>query len=167
MPLHLKQPAPGASTVEGEPQVPGAQLPLRWTPPSTPVPDSRGKLPDTQASRSLSQSLASSLPGAYSSGGASWILSSKNFRQHQKVTPCLEEVAEPASWKLRVWTANTDEEEEGVWRDRYSGKEVEFAPWPPDRPWNGGFAYNCMMLEVVFRVVTDSSGYFRWSWRRQ
>ena len=85
------------------------------------------------------------------------LLSCDNFRQHQKVTPCLEEVAEPASWKLRVWTANTDEEEEGGWRDRYSGKEVEFAPWPPDRPWNGGFAYNCMMLEVVYRVVIDST----------
>ena len=97
----------------------------------------------------------------------SWILCSNNFRQHQKVTPCLEEVAEPAAWKLRVWTANTDEEEEGVWKDRYSGKEVEFAPWPPDRPWNGGFAYNCMMLEVIYRVVIDSSGYFRCSWRRQ
>ena len=41
-------------------------------------------------------------------------------RQHEKVSPCLEEVAEPAGWKLRVWTANTDEAEEGVWRDRYS-----------------------------------------------
>ena len=33
--------------------------------------------------------------------------------------------------------------------DRYSGKTIEFAPWPPDRPYDGGFAYNCMMLEVV------------------
>ena len=69
-------------------------------------------------------------------------------------------MAEPAGWKLRVWTANTDEEKEGVWKDRYSGEEVDFAPWPPDRPWNGGFAYNCMMLEVVYRVVMlmDISG---------
>ena len=43
------------------------------------------------------------------------------------MSPCLEEVAEPAGWKLRVWTANTDEEKEGVWKDRYS----DFAPWPP------------------------------------
>ena len=40
------------------------------------------------------------------------------------MSPCLEEVAEPAGWKLRVWTANTDEEKEGVWKDRYS----DFAP---------------------------------------
>ena len=37
--------------------------------------------------------------------------------------------------------------------DRYSGKAIEFAPWPPDRPYDGGFAYNCMMLEVVRDVV--------------
>ena len=49
------------------------------------------------------------------------------FRQHQKVSPCLEEVSEPAGWKLRVWTANTDEEEEGVWRDRYFGKMMTMA----------------------------------------
>ena len=37
--------------------------------------------------------------------------------------------------------------------DRYSGEAIEFAPWPPDRPYDGGFAYNCMMLEVVRDVV--------------
>ena len=62
---------------------------------------------------------------------------------------------------LQVWTANTDSEEEGVWRDRYSGQvtrehrcvatfsqAISHAPWPADRPYDGGFAYNCMMLEV-------------------
>ena len=49
------------------------------------------------------------------------------FRQHQKVSPCLEEVSEPAGWKLRVWTANTDEKEEGVWRDRYFGEMMMMA----------------------------------------
>ena len=76
-------------------------------------------------------------------------------------------MVEPAAWKLRVWTANTDEEEEGVWKDRYSGKEVEFAPWPPDRPWNGGFAYNCMMLEVTHRVVIYGIFLARCSWSSQ
>ena len=49
-----------------------------------------------------------------------------------------------------------------MYLSRYSGEEVDFAPWPPDRPWNGGFAYNCMMLEVVVqkvvKVVMDISG---------
>ena len=47
------------------------------------------------------------------------------------MSPCLEEVAEPAGWNLRVWTANTDEEMEGVWKDRYSGVDVDFDSWPP------------------------------------
>ena len=47
-----------------------------------------------------------------------------------------------------MWLANTDAEEEGVFKDFYNGKAVEYAPWPPDRPYAGGFRYNCMMLRV-------------------
>jgi hypothetical protein len=60
------------------------------------------------------------------------------------VAPCLEGAGE-----LRVWTANTDREAEGVWSDRYTGRLLDHAPWPPDRPYDGGTAYNCMMLEVA------------------
>jgi hypothetical protein len=48
-----------------------------------------------------------------------------------------------------VWTANTDHEVEGNFSDRYTGQRLVHAPWPPDRPYDGGFAYNCMMLEVA------------------
>ena len=51
-----------------------------------------------------------------------------------------------------MWLANTDAEEEGVFKDFYNGKAVEYAPWPPDRPYAGGFRYNCMMLRVGRRV---------------
>ena len=44
--------------------------------------------------------------------------------------------------------ANTDGEEEGVFKDFYTGQLVEYAPWPPDRPYAGGFRYNCMLLRV-------------------
>ena len=43
-------------------------------------------------------------------------------RRHQKVSPCLEKVKGAEAWKLRVWTANNDDEEEGVFRDRYTGE---------------------------------------------
>ena len=50
-----------------------------------------------------------------------------------------------------MWVANTDSEEEGVFKDFYNGQPVDYAPWPPDRPYAGGFRYNCMLLRVGAR----------------
>ena len=47
-----------------------------------------------------------------------------------------------------MWLANTDSEEEGVFKDFYTGQQISYAPWPPDRPYAGGFRYNCMELRV-------------------
>ena len=32
--------------------------------------------------------------------------------------------------------------------ERVSFQDVDFTPWPADRPYAGGFRYNCMVLEV-------------------
>ena len=34
---------------------------------------------------------------------------------------------------------------------RYTDEPVEFAPWGDARPYDGGFRYNCMMIQVRSR----------------
>ena len=55
-----------------------------------------------------------------------------------------------------MWLANTDSEEEGVFKDFYTGQPISYAPWPPDRPYAGGFRYNCMELRVRRRGNRNS-----------
>ena len=57
--------------------------------------------------------------------------------------------------KCEVWLATTDEEEEGVWRDYYTGYEVPEPPWKIDQP-NGGRVENCL-LQISENSVKDTS----------
>ena len=69
-----------------------------------------------------------------------------------------------------MWVANTDSEEEGVFKDFYNGQLVDYAPWPPDRPYAGGFRYNCMLLRVrkdgEGRVIPEFLGCHGRHWGR-
>ena len=85
-------------------------------------------------------------------------------------------------WKAYI--ANDDSEVEGVWEDWYTDQvysvrvtivwycailhqPVEYLPWAPDRPYDGGTKYNCMLLKVNFRSVfffTDVSGDSKGLW---
>ena len=75
-------------------------------------------------------------------------------------------------WKAYI--ANDDSEVEGVWEDWYTDQvysvrvtivwycailhqPVEYLPWAPDRPYDGGTKYNCMLLKVNFKSVFISS----------
>ena len=64
---------------------------------------------------------------------------------------------------LQIWIANDDNDVEGQWTNWYTGevglvpqsvpssfhdKALEYAPWGYARPYDGGFRYNCMMLQV-------------------
>ena len=64
---------------------------------------------------------------------------------------------------LKIWIANDDNDVEGQWTNWYTGevglvpqsvpssfhdKALEYAPWGYARPYDGGFRYNCMMLQV-------------------
>ena len=44
----------------------------------------------------------------------------------------------------RVWLAGHDTEEEGVWRNYYTGELVSYQPWMENRPYQGGHLYNCI-----------------------
>ena len=61
---------------------------------------------------------------------------------------CLEESKDGDSI-LRVWLAGNDEEEEGRWRNWYTGQDIKYLPWGPSRPYVGGTLYNCMKLEMT------------------
>ena len=69
-------------------------------------------------------------------------------RQHIEANNCVSKVKDKDAWALRVWIANDDYEEEGVFRNSYTNQSIEYAPWGPARPYGEGFKYNCMMLEV-------------------
>ena len=36
---------------------------------------------------------------------------------------------------------------------RYTDEPIEFAPWGDARPYDGGFRYNCMMIQVINIVI--------------
>ena len=69
----------------------------------------------------------------------------------------------------QTWIANEDNAVEGKWTNWYTGEvklitsclfldtslwfdllnqPLEYAPWADARPYDGGFRYNCMMLQV-------------------
>ena len=35
-----------------------------------------------------------------------------------------------------------------IWIIRYTDEPIEYAPWGDARPYDGGFRYNCMMIQV-------------------
>ena len=37
---------------------------------------------------------------------------------------------------------------------RYTDEPIEFAPWGDARPYDGGFRYNCMMIQVMIIMIT-------------
>ena len=69
-------------------------------------------------------------------------------KQHMKTTNCLEEVKDMEGLRLKVWIANGDSEEEGVFKNWYTNQPIEYAPWASSRPYDNGFKYQCMLLEV-------------------
>ena len=75
----------------------------------------------------------------------------------------LQEVLADLKTALKIWIANDDNDVEGQWTNWYTGevglvpqsmrssfhdKALEYAPWGYARPYDGGFRYNCMMLQV-------------------
>ena len=89
--------------------------------------------------------------------------------QHLKVDNCPGKKNCPNSkllklkTALQIWIANDDNDVEGQWTNWYTGevglvppsvrssfhdKALEYAPWGYARPYDGGFRYNCMMLQV-------------------
>ena len=61
-----------------------------------------------------------------------------------------------------------------MFKDFYTGQPISYAPWPPDRPYAGGFRYNCMELRVRRRGegigIRNSRSRIivsRYSWRRR
>ena len=36
---------------------------------------------------------------------------------------------------------------------RYTDDPIEYAPWGDARPYDGGFRYNCMMIQVIIIVI--------------
>ena len=69
-------------------------------------------------------------------------------KQHIGASNCVVKVKDKEAWRLRTWIANDDNDEERVFKNWYTNQKVEYAPWGEDRPYGGGFRYNCMMLEV-------------------
>merc|ERR1719150_3057722 len=56
---------------------------------------------------------------------------------------------------VAAWLAPTDSVQEGVWRDRYTEEEVVYLPWQEHRPYDGGFAYNCLLAR--FQLGSNQS----------
>ena len=50
--------------------------------------------------------------------------------------------------EVQVFLAGQDEEREGEWRALEGDRVIEFLPWAPNRPYNDGELYNCLMLEL-------------------
>ena len=71
-------------------------------------------------------------------------LSTRNILRSEN---CLSET-KGGNTVLRVWLAGSDEEEEGRWRTWYTDQDIEYLPWAPARPYDGGTEYNCLELEM-------------------
>ena len=76
------------------------------------------------------------------------IITFLSAKQHMETTNCLAEVKDMEGLRLRVWIANGDSEEEGVFKNWYTNQPIEHAPWGRSRPYDKGFKYQCMLLEV-------------------
>ena len=76
------------------------------------------------------------------------ILNFLSVRQHMKVTDCLKKVKGKEAWEMRVTVANDDRDEEGIFYNWYTDEPVEYLPWGDARPYDGGFRYNCMMIQL-------------------
>ena len=61
---------------------------------------------------------------------------------------CSSNLEEGSSRKsIKVYVAGTDEDKEGLWETWYSKHKIAYLPWGPNRPYNDGDQYNCLMLE--------------------
>jgi len=49
---------------------------------------------------------------------------------------------------LSLWLSGEDMGEEGRWRNWYTGQGIEYLPWAPGRPYDGGTEYNCLATQV-------------------
>ena len=48
---------------------------------------------------------------------------------------------------IKVYLAGTDKDKEGTWVTWYTKDKIQHLPWGPNRPYNDGDRYNCLMLE--------------------
>ena len=50
--------------------------------------------------------------------------------------------------EIQVWLGGTDEDKEGVFTTWYTRQLIQYLPWGPNRPYNDGDLYNCLMLKA-------------------
>ena len=55
---------------------------------------------------------------------------------------------EAGAREVQVYLAGQDEDREGEWLALDGGGAIQFLPWAPNRPYNDGEQYNCLMLEM-------------------
>ncbi|XP_023332382.1 uncharacterized protein LOC111704388 [Eurytemora carolleeae] len=58
------------------------------------------------------------------------------------------------SFRLSTFLANTDEDREGFWTNMYNKSiPTEYFSWMPNRPYAGTDVYNCMTLNINFKII--------------
>ena len=50
--------------------------------------------------------------------------------------------------EIQVYLGGTDDDVEGVFTTWYTRQLIEYLPWGPNRPYNDGELYNCLMLKA-------------------
>ena len=79
-----------------------------------------------------------------------------------ELTEILHHLGSPASMKatecstaldsqtneIQVYLGGTDEDQEGVFTTWYTRQLIKYLPWGPNRPYNDGDLYNCLMLKA-------------------
>ncbi|XP_023333066.1 uncharacterized protein LOC111704908 [Eurytemora carolleeae] len=69
---------------------------------------------------------------------------------------CSTQLLDSNKSEFRAWVGINDLIEEGIWRNSFTGEQVNYLNWLPNRPFTGGEKYNCMEL-VAETITTNSS----------
>ena len=79
-----------------------------------------------------------------------------SLTNHMNIGACSSHVDEKGLRKnIKVYIGGTDEAEEGVWETLYTNQRIEYLPWGPNRPYNNGDQYNCLMLQSHMQSTGD------------
>ena len=55
--------------------------------------------------------------------------------------------------EIQLYLGGTDDDVEGVFTTWYTRQLIQYLPWGPNRPYNDGDLYNCLMLKASLRAT--------------